>query len=145
MRRLAHSVFLILVLMSPSSLTTAAECCCNQPSCAGGPACAPACKATWDEKKSSKPKYSLKCEHACVRGFDSWHAPPPECRCNPPCGDVVVKKRLYKADGPEKVERVPKYEVRIVPAEACDCSACRAHRAADWLHPLRLLAACLPW
>jgi len=114
-------------------------------SCTGGPTCVPACRATWDEKKSSKPKYSLKCEYACVRGRDPWHAPPPECRCRPPCGDVIVKKRLYKADGPETVERVPKYEVRMVPAEPCGCAACRAPQAADWLHPLRLLAACLPW
>lgn len=143
MRRPAYPAVVLLVLISRPS--PAADSCCSHPSGTGGPAYVPACKATWDEKKSSNPWYSLKCEYACVRGFDSWHAPPPECRCSPPCGDVIVKKRLYKADGPEKVERVPKYEVQMVPAAPCGCAACRGHHGGDWLHPLRLLTACLPW
>lgn len=88
-------------------------------------ACVPACKATWEEKKSPQPEYSLRCEYACARGRDSWHAPPPECRCSPPCGTVYVKKRLYKLDGEPKVERVPTYEVTMVPADRCACAACR--------------------
>lgn len=88
--------------------------------------CVPACKATWEDKKSSKPKYSMKCEYACARARDSWHAPPPECRCCPPAGTVYVKKRLYKVDGEPKVEKVPKYEVQMVPAGPCDCATCRA-------------------
>ncbi|MFM9058120.1 MAG: hypothetical protein ACKOSQ_03150 [Planctomycetaceae bacterium] len=101
-------------------------------------ACVPACKATWEEKKSSKPVYSMKCEYACARGRDSWHAPPPECRCRPPCGTPYVKKRLYKADGCEKVEREPKYEVVMVPAAPCDCPACRGCGPLGWLNPFRL-------
>jgi hypothetical protein len=108
-------------------------------------ACVPGCKATWDEKKTKKTNYSIKCGYACVRGFDSWHAPEPECRCRPPCGDVIVKKRLYKADGAERVERVPKYEVQMVPAEPCGCAACRHRHAADGWNPLGWVAGVLPW
>jgi len=107
--------------------------------------CVPACKGTWEEKKTKKTNYSIKCEYACVRGFDSWHAPPPECRCRPPCGDVIVKKRLYKADGAEKVERVPKYEVQMLPAEPCGCAACRRDRRAPEWDPIGWLAGMLPW
>ena len=115
---------------------------CTGDSCRG---CVPGCKATWDEATTKKPQYSLKCEYACVRGRDSWHAPPPECRCRPPCGDVIVKKRLYKADGPEKKERVPKYEVQMVPAEPCGCAACRRHHTARGWDPVGWLASMLPW
>lgn len=105
---------------------------------AGCGACAPACRGTWEEKKSSQPEYSMECEYACARGRDSWHAPPPECRCHPPCGNVYVKKRLYKTDGPPKVEREPKYEVQMVPAAPCDCPACRGCGPLGWLNPLRV-------
>ena len=111
-------------------------------SCTGpGPcaACVPACKATWEEKKASKPAYSMKCEYACDRARDSWHAPPPECRCSPPCGNVYVKKRLFKVDGEPKVEKVPKYEVQMVPGEPCDCAACRGAGPLCWINPLNLL------
>lgn len=141
MRRLIFAVVMILVGPTASALQGAGSG-CGHASCTaegGCPACAPACKATWDEAKTKKPKYSMKCEYACTRGFDPWHAPAPECRCRPPCGDVIVKKRLYKVDGPEKVERVPKYEVQMVAAEPCGCSACRGEAEACWWHPLRSL------
>ena len=103
------------------------------------PGCTPACRATWQEKKKpSPPKYTMKCEHACARGRDSWLAPPPECRCSPPCGSVYVKKRLYKTAGPEKVERVPKYEVTMVPAPSCGCPRCRGEAGLCWWDPLGL-------
>ncbi|NDC54276.1 MAG: hypothetical protein EBZ74_08290 [Planctomycetia bacterium] len=142
------SFVLLLALATAPGMIEAASCDCGHASCTGAggcPECVPACTATWDEKKTKKPKYSLKCEYACVRGFDPWHAPPPECRCHPPCGDVIVKKRLYKADGKETVERVPKYEVRMVPAEPCGCAACRRHEAACWWRPLATLGGLLPW
>jgi hypothetical protein len=107
--------------------------------------CVPACKATWDEKKSSKPTYSMKCEYACTRGRDSWHAPTAECRCSPPCGDVIVKKRFYKTDGAETVERVPKYEVQMVAAEPCNCASCTGHDRLCWWNPLNLLRRCGGW
>jgi len=146
MRRLTCALFMILVTCPV--VTVAAKCGCGHASCTGAgtcPECVPACKATWDEKKTKKTNYSMKCEHACVRGRDSWHAPPPECRCSPPCGDVIVKKRLYKAEGKEQVERVPKYEVKMVPAEPCGCATCRGHEEACWWHPLRTLASLLGW
>jgi len=146
MRRLSFT--LLIALAAGPAMTRAASCDCGHVSCTGAggcPECVPACKATWDEKKTKMPKYSITCEHACTRGFDSWHAPPPECRCSPPCGDVIVKKRLYKADGEEKVERVPKYDVQMVPAERCGCAACRRHDTADRWNPVHTLAWLLPW
>lgn len=98
--------------------------------------CTPACAATWDEKKSKDTDYTMKCEYACARARDSWHAPEPECRCSPPCGNIYLKKRLYKAEGAEKVERVPKYDVRMV---AEPCSRCGDHDEICWWNPLRLL------
>lgn len=145
MRRPAHPVLVLLTLASSASLAIAADSCCDQPSCAGGPACVPACKATWDEKKSSKPKYTMKCEYACVRGRDPWHAPPPECRSCPPCGDVIVKKKAYKTPGEEKVEKVPKYEVTMVPADPCACADCRGDQRLCWWNPLRLVASLKCW
>ncbi|MFM8734693.1 MAG: hypothetical protein ACKOC8_05800 [Pirellulales bacterium] len=110
--------------------------------CTGGcQECVPACSGTWDEKKSTKPAYSMKCDYACARGRDSWHAPAPECRCSPPCGRVYVKKRFYKADGEEKVERVPKYEVRMVAEEPCGCPSC-ADGGLCWWNPLALIRHC---
>lgn len=115
-------------------------------SCTGScAACVPACRATWDEIKTSKPRYAMRCEYACVRGRDPWHAPSPECRCRPPGGDVIVKKRLYKTAGSETVERIPKYEVRMVPAEPCGCAACLRDRGPPGWDPLGWLAWMLPW
>ena len=107
--------------------------------------CVPACTGTWDEKKSSKPTYSMKCEYACARGRDAWHAPPPECRCHPPCGTVIVKKKAYKTPGSEKVERVPNYEVKMVAAHPCDCSDCRGDEPLCWWNPLTLFRHASWW
>jgi hypothetical protein len=116
--------------------TRASDCCeghCSCVSCTGcGPCCEPTCKASWGESKTKKTVLSMKCEHACARGRDAWHAPQPECRCRPPCGKIYVKKRLFKSDGEEKVERVPTYEVEMVPAEPCDCAACRGDDRCWW-------------
>lgn len=104
--------------------------------CTGsGPCCEPRCKAEWGEAKTKKPTFSIKCEYACARGRDSWHAPDPDCRCRPPCGEIYVKKRLYKTEGEEKIERVPKYEVEMVAAEPCGCRSCRGCGSA-WWNPL---------
>lgn len=146
MRGLTLSAVLVLGAASWASLIQAANGDYGHRSCTGttcGQACAPACKATWDEATTKKPAYSMKCEYACTRDRDPWHAKSPECRCSPPCGNVIVKKRLFKADGEEKVERVPKYEVQMVPAEPCGCAACRRHERA-W-DPLHSLAWLLPW
>lgn len=100
----------------------------------GCQACVPACRATWDEAKTKKPAYSMTCEYACARGRDSWHAAEPECRCTPPCGHIYVKKRFYKTDGRETVEKVPKYDVKMVPAPR-DCTA----GGGCWWNPFALL------
>lgn len=105
---------------------------------AGGP-CEPACKASWDEKKTKKTAYEIRCEYACARGRDGWHAPDPECRCRPPCGRVYVKKRLYTSEGKETVERVPKYEVETVPAHPVGCTGGCGDRPSAW-DPLGLMS-----
>jgi hypothetical protein len=108
--------------------------------------CVPACSGTWDDKKSpGKPTYSMKCEYACVRGREPWHVPPPECRCHPPCGDIIVKKKVFKVPGPEKEERVPKYEVRMVPEPPCDCDHGCRHEGLCWWNPLTVFARLKPW
>ena len=103
-------------------------------SCASctGPGLEPRCKAGWDEVKTKKPAYKMQCEYACARARDPWHAPDPGCRCSPPCGSLYVKKRLYKSEGQEQVERVPKYEVETVPAGPCHCPACSPARPGGW-------------
>ena len=120
-----------------SLMTSASAADCG---CAGGrrgdcEASVPACRSTWDEKKTRKPSYSLKCEYACGRAAESW-CRGGDCRCSPPCGSVYVKKKLYKQPGEEKVEKVPKYEVEMVPAEPCDCPRCCG---VCWWNPLSVL------
>lgn len=114
--------------------------------CTGGcRECVPVCRGSWEEKGSAKPQYSMKCEYAGTRAADAWHAPTPECRCHPPCGEVIVKKRIYKTDGPEQVERVPTYEVRMMPVEPCDSCTCGGDRQPCWWNPFALLRRCGDW
>ena len=125
MRRVNISIAgLSLAAVAACVTAWAAE--CRHGSCTSctGPELRPRCTATWDEAKTKKPEYAMKSEYACARARDSWHAPDSECRCSPPGGAVYVKKRLYKTEGAEKVERVPKYEVQTVPAGPCGCAAC---------------------
>jgi len=97
------------------------------PTCVGGDAGGvPGCRSTWREATTRDVEYDIRCEYACTRGREPWHAP--ACRCAPPSGDVVVKKRLYKTEGDKRVERVPHYEVEMPPAAGCGCAACRAAR-----------------
>jgi hypothetical protein len=139
------SLALLAAVIAATVATSLARAGCT--GCTGGcEKCVPACSGTWDEKKSTKPVYSMTCEYACVRGRDAWHAPPPECRCHPPCGVVIVKKKFFKVDGPEKVERVPKYEVKMVPAEPCDtCNHGRSEGRPCWWNPLAALHRCTSW
>jgi hypothetical protein len=89
----------------------AAECC----SCSGCPTCTP----RWEDKKTKKPKYTMKCDDECVRGFDAWC----DNGCCPentsPCGEVFTKKKLFKREE-DKVERVLKYDLT-----KADCQPCR--------------------
>ncbi|MFM8415712.1 MAG: hypothetical protein ACKOCX_13445 [Planctomycetota bacterium] len=110
--------------------------------CTGG-RCEARCRAAWEEQKTKQPAYEIRGEYACARGRDPWHAPEPECRCRPPCGQVYVKKRLYKSEGEEIVERVPRYEVAMVPAEPCGCDACRRGGRHAW-DPFGILAFLFP-
>lgn len=114
-------------------------------SCSDGTcACVPRCRGTWHDEKTRKPDYDIRCDYACARGRDPWHAPDPDCRCHPPCGRVYVKKRLYKTEGREVVDRVPRYEVQMVPATPCDGAGCRTARQALW-DPFGILRLLHPW
>lgn len=93
-----------------------------------GERCVPRCVASWKEEKTKQPSYEIRCEYAAARGRDSWHAPDPDSRCRPPGGQAYVKKRLYKAEGDETVERVPRYDVIVEPAPAGGCAACAGGR-----------------
>ena len=121
-----------LALAAVFATSWAAECRHGSCDSCTGPGLEPRCKASWDEVKTKKPEYAMKCEYACARARDAWHAPDPECRCNPPGGALYVKKRLYKSEDKEQVERVPKYEVETVPAGARGCPACSPARPGGW-------------
>lgn len=132
-------VWLGAVAVAAIVLGTALHAGAAGPSCTScGTSCVPRCRATWEEEKTKEVEYEIRCEYACARGRDPWHAPEPECRCRPPCGRVYVKKKLYKSEGEETVERVPKYEVEMVQARPCGCGGCQ--RGWDplgilsWLH-----------
>jgi hypothetical protein len=78
----------------------------------------------------------MKCEPACARAAECFCTGPAECRCSPPCGSVYTKKKLYKQPGEEEVEKVPKYEVKMVPAAPCGCARCCD---VCWWNPLSVL------
>ncbi len=142
MRSLSFMLLAALGLTACLAASHAADCACGQRRCttctdqAACQPCVPTCKSSWDEVKTKEPKYSMKREYACARAAECFCTGPAECRCSPPCGDVFIKKKLYKADGEEKVEKVPKYEVKMVPAEPCDCAACSG---VCWWNPLSVL------
>lgn len=139
MRRIVLAGLMGLALATWLEYGRAGDHSCPGPSCTDtGPRhrCVPACSATWGEKKTKDTDYTMTREYACARGRDPWHAPAPECRCSPPCGNVYVKKRLYKTPGEETVERVPKYGVRMV---AAPCGHCGADDGLCWWNPLRFL------
>ena len=117
---------------------------CTHAGCTGDARCMAGCRATWDEVKTKPPEYAIRCEYACTRAWDPWHAPSPDCRCTPPAGTPYVKKRLYKTDGPEQVERVPKYEVCVAPAAGCSCPSCSRERLC-WWDPFGVLHRLCSW
>jgi len=137
--RFGRLVAMKIVVLAASASEAAA------PSCSGGwNGCEPRCRGTWHEQKTHEPSYELRCEYACDRARDPWLAPDPDCRCHPPCGRIYVKKRLYKSAGAETVDRVPRYEVQMVPAVSCRCGGCRTAAASPW-DPLGLARLLCPW
>ena len=110
MRHFGIALALSLVAASAASLAAATDTCVHT----GVTTCTP----RWEDKKTKKPKYSQKCEPACVRGHDGWcdHGCCPEQTS--PCGIVITKKKLLKRDE-DKVERVLKYDVGKAPCIAC--------------------------
>jgi len=137
-----HPWFTFLViagLAACAASSNAADCGCSSPHStnltdhAACQPCEPACKSSWDEKKTKKTKYTMTCEPACARAAECFCNGPAECRCNPPCGNTYTKKKLFKQPGEEKVEKVPKYEVKMVPAGPCDCARCEG---VCWWNPL---------
>jgi len=127
MRQLCLTFLAIAGLTACLATSNAADCCCEQPACTDCNPCSegvPTCKSSWDEKKTTKTKYTMKCEPACARAAECFCTGPAECRCSPPCGRIYTKKKLYKQPGKETVEKVPKYEVKMVPAAPCDSNHC---------------------
>jgi len=142
MRQLCLTLLAIAGLAACAGISSAADCDCGRPNranCTNDTAslsCEPSCKSSWDEKKTTKTKYTIACEPACARAAECFCTGPAECRCSPPCGRIYTKKKLYKQPGEEKVEKVPKYEVKMVPAEPCDCARCEG---VCWWNPLSVL------
>lgn len=104
---------------------------CGKAGCTACEPKVPVCKPKWEDKKTKRPVFSMKCEWECVRPWE------PYCQgacCEEkttPCAGVYTKKRLYKSDE-ERCERVLKYELEMKPAGACceaapvrDCMGCR--------------------
>jgi hypothetical protein len=143
MRHLCFALLAATGLGMHPAASHAANCVCGDESCtnctdhAACQPCKPACKSSWGEAKTNDPKYTLTCEPACARAAECFCTGPAECRCSPPCGSIYTKKKLYKQPGEEKVEKVPKYEVKMVPAEPCDCARCSG---VCWWNPLSVLS-----
>ncbi len=104
---------------------------CGRAGCTSCVRKVPVCKPKWEDKKTKRPVFSMKCEWECVRPWE------PYCQgacCEEkttPCAGVYTKKRLYKTDE-ERCERVLKYEMEMKPAGDCcnaapvrDCMGCR--------------------
>ena len=142
MRQMCATLLAIAGLAACVGISSAADCACGGPNGENGTndtaclSCEPACKPSWDEKKTTKTKYTIKCEPACARAAECFCTGPAECRCSPPCGHIYTKKKLFKQPGEETVEKVPKYEVRMVPAGPCDCVRCAG---VCWWNPLAVL------
>ncbi|NBW96514.1 MAG: hypothetical protein EBR28_07225 [Planctomycetia bacterium] len=118
MVRVSTILCLLVIGLGDAHRATAADCCTS---------CATTCAPRWEDKKTKKPKYSLKCDEECVRGFDAWcdHGCCPED--TPPCAGVFTKKKLIKREV-DKVERVLKYDLgkaSCIPCNLPPCDACR--------------------
>lgn len=131
MRRLCLFICLGILLSTAPISTFAAECC-------GSGGCT-TCKPKWEDKKTKKPSYSMKCSDECVRGVDAWCDHGCCAEETSPFANVFTRKKLFKKDE-DKVERVLKYELTQTPP-ACPppCNACRP----AWYDLRSLLCRCL--
>ncbi|RLS32280.1 MAG: hypothetical protein DWH79_07735 [Planctomycetota bacterium] len=104
---------------------------CGKEGCTNCNPQVPSCKPKWEDKKTKKAAFTMKCDFECARPWEPYH----QGHCceekTTPCGEVYTKKKLFKTDV-EKVERVLKYEVVMKPAvpccepePACCCLGCR--------------------
>jgi len=118
---------------------------CGKPGCTSCIPRIPTCKPTWEDKKTKKATFAMKCDFECTRPWEPYH----QGNCceekTTPCGNVHTKKKLFKTEE-EKVERVLKYDVVMKPAvpccepePACRCLGCRClgsafERVFGWCH-----------
>lgn len=116
---------------------------CGREGCTRCQPQAPTCKPKWEDKKTKKARFSMTCDFECVRPWEPYHQGDCCEEKTTPCGEVHVKKRLFKTEE-ERVERVLKYEVVMKPAPPCcpdepecGCLGCRClgatfHRLFAW-------------
>lgn len=114
----------MLGFMALAAVTSGLRAGAEAGSCTGD-ACSLRCRGTWHDERAKATDYELRHEPACARRYDPWLAPVPECRPHPACGRMYVKKRLYTSEREGRLERQPRYEVEVTPAEPCGCAACR--------------------
>ena len=86
---------------------------CRGDSCSG---CGTCCQPRWEDKKSKKATYGMKCEQECSRGLGAWCKTGTCCEPNTPCGRLFTKKKLLKTEE-EKVEKILKYD--LIPTPSC--------------------------
>ena len=91
----------------------------------------PVCKPKWEDKKTKRAAFTMKCEWECVRPWEPYCQGPCCEEKTTPCAGVYTKKRLYKTDE-ERCERVLKYDLEMKSAGECcdaapvrDCQGCR--------------------
>jgi len=94
----------------------------------------PVCTPRYEDKKIKKPQYDVKCSWECVPGREPWHENSCDPEHNPPCGDVRIKKKLYKTEIEEIEKKLVYGEVKWVHTQPC--RHCEQKPCSCW-HDLR--------
>lgn len=133
--RLVLCLPLCLVLLTIAApLAVGGDGCCSTGGCA-------TCKPKWEDKKTKKPTYSMKCSEECVRGFDAWCDHGCCAEDTPPCAGIFTRKKLFKQEE-DKTQRVLKYDLVQAPAAPCTLPPCGDCEPA-WYDLRGLLCRCL--
>ena len=92
---------------------------CTKHRCDDCPECVPVCTPRYEDKKVKTPRYDVKCSWECVPGREPWHEDSCDPEHNPPCGDVRIKKKLYKTEIEEVEKKLVYGEVQWTHAQPC--------------------------